>query len=402
MIPSARSAVTTTLRQALFTAAVALPLAVGARAAAQPAEAPPPDTGGGEAPPADTGGGYYHYDDAADLFGYDQPVEVHAGPVPELHVVRRGDTLWDICWFYFNDPWQWPKVWSYNPSITNPHWIYPGDLVRLVPRGMIASVAPLPDDVDGGDDTQPSYEPAPARRLEVSLRQVAFVDREALASSITVAGSVDEKELLATGDVVYLDYPADKPPKVGQRYSVYEPADTVEHPRTGEAVGKYVRILGELEVTSVKKDKRARAVITGSNHEIERGALVGPLVTQLRTVPPARNEVDAQGTIIAMLTNDELVGTGEVVFLDLGEGSGLKVGNRMYVVRRGDAFEEVLGPSSTIGQDDRRFPARALGEVVIVDVGDKVSIGLITLAVQEMGVGDLVMMQKASAGNAAE
>ena len=68
----------------------------------------------------------------------------------------------------------------------------------------------------------------------------------------------------------------------------------------------------------------------------------------------------------------------------------------------GDAFEEVLGPSSTIGQDDRRFPARALGEVVIVDVGDKVSIGLITLAVQEMGVGDLVMMQKASAGNAAE
>ena len=30
-----------------------------------------------------------------------------------------------------------------------------------------------------------------------------------------------------------------------------------------------------------------------------------------------------------------------------------------------------------------------------VDVGEKVSIGLVTLSVQEMGVGDLVMMQKA-------
>ena len=51
--------------------------------------------------------------------------------------------------------------------------------------------------------------------------------------------------------------------------------------------------------------------------------------------------------------------------------------------------------SSQVGQDDRRFPARALGEIVIVEVGEKVSVGLVTLSVQEMGVGDLVMMQKA-------
>src|SRR5690606_32116284 len=36
------------------------------------------------------------------------------GPPPEHHVVRSGDTLWDISWFYFNDPWTWPKVWSFN------------------------------------------------------------------------------------------------------------------------------------------------------------------------------------------------------------------------------------------------------------------------------------------------
>ena len=36
---------------------------------------------------------------------------------------------------------------------------------------------------------------------------------------------------------------------------------------------------------------------------------------------------------------------------------------------------------------------RALGQIVIVDVGDRISVGLVTLSVQEMNIGDLVMMQ---------
>src|SRR5436305_602608 len=32
------------------------------------------------------------------------------GDVPPTHVVKKGDTLWDICRTYFNNPWQWPKV----------------------------------------------------------------------------------------------------------------------------------------------------------------------------------------------------------------------------------------------------------------------------------------------------
>jgi hypothetical protein len=80
------------------------------------------------------------------------------------------------------------------------------------------------------------------------------------------------------------------------------------------------------------------------------------------------------------------------VFIDLGEGSGVEVGNRLYVVRRGDAKPQVMDREA--GQDDRRFPARALGQIVIVEVGKSISIGLVTLSVQEMSVGDSVMMQK--------
>lgn len=51
--------------------------------------------------------------------------------VPPIHVVKKGDTLWDLSGRYYGNPWKWPKVWSYNPQIMNPHWIYPGDQIRM-------------------------------------------------------------------------------------------------------------------------------------------------------------------------------------------------------------------------------------------------------------------------------
>ncbi len=338
---------------------------------------------------AGSGASGYHISGGGGGNNFEPPNTVHNGQVPELHVVRSGDTLWDICWYYFNDPWQWPKIWSYNPQITNPHWIYPGDLVRLLPKGVFST----PQDTKTPDTaaTKPDNLPPPASKLEVGLRQLAFVEKNDLDKSITIDGSVDEKVLMGDGDSVYLSYPPNKPPAVGKRYSIYKPGNPVR--ANGKDVGAYVRIYGTVEVVSVKQDKRARGVIIEANQEIERGLKVGPLVKTYRTVPPQAPEVDVQGNVIAMITADQLIGQGELIMIDLGKSSGIKVGNRMFVVRRGDA----LAPNMTlnVAQDDRRFPARALGEMVIVDVGDNISVGLITLAVMEMGIGDIVMMQKA-------
>jgi len=353
---------------------------------------------------------------------YQGPDTVYSGPVPELHVVRSGDTLWDVCWFYFNDPWQWPKIWSYNAQITNPHWIYPGDLVRLLPRGVFSQEPAVPDPeggtgtgtgsgtgtgtgsgtgagtgsgtgagAGGGAPRPPDPVPAPQRRIESSVTTTAFVEKEDLDRSITIDGAIDEKVLLGVGDDVYLSYPKDRPPEVGKRYSIYVPGRPVKDGKS--EYGSYVHLLGTVQIQSVKDGKRARGRIVEANQEIERGAKVGPLMTRFRNVPPVPPKVDLQGTIVAMLTRDQLIGDkGEVVFVSLGKGTGLEVGNRMYVVRRGDAYPGRM--NNQIGSDDRRFPARALGEIVIVEVGAKVSIGVVTLGVQEMSVGDLVMMQR--------
>ncbi len=336
-------------------------------------------------------GGYYGGDTGSADVPEDEPITVNSGPTPELHVVRKGDTLWDISTYYFSEPWQWPKIWSYNPAITNPHWIYPGDLVRLLPKGVFdqQQTAETPPD-NGGGEPQVDNLPAPSQNRNVGLKQTAFVEKTDLDKSIRVDGGVDEKVLFTTGDSVYLSYPANNPPKVGQRYSIYRPDNNVK--KDGKSVGSYVKIIGTLEVASVKQDKRARGVIVEANQEIERGDKVGPLLKQFKNVTPVPPKVDAQGTIVAMLTKDQLIGRGEVVFIDLGKKSGIEIGNRLFVVRRGDALPKQS--KNTVGQDDRRFPARTLGEVVIVDIGDNVSIGLVTLAVQEMGLGDLVIMQK--------
>ena len=61
-----------------------------------------------------------------------------SGRPPEHHVVKKGDTLTSVCERYFADPWCWPQLWASNPHVTNPHWIFPGDILRL------GSAAPAP------------------------------------------------------------------------------------------------------------------------------------------------------------------------------------------------------------------------------------------------------------------
>jgi len=362
---------------------------------AAPAPQPPvivnvPGAGGGAADgedPEETG--FYAEDPNADWSAKSPQWNTSRhGPVPEHHVVRKGDTLWDISWIYFNNPWVWPKVWSLNPTVTNLHWIYSGDMVRLYARG--EEPVFIEDVGDPVDLTQP-----PAINYDVTLRHIAYVDRDKLKFAGVIEGSVAAKTLLSTGDHVYISY-EEKPPKVGRRYAIYAEQEVVKHPKNKKKVGSYVRILGELTVVSVKKDKRARAVIEDAHDAIERGHLVGPLQRTYRgdNVELTPNEQNRQGVIVAMLTNDHLIGKGQVVFVDLGEEEGVKKGNLLHVVRRGDAYTKLMEPGHNVGLDDPKYPSRSVGRIVIVQVGKHASVGMVLSTELELGIGDFVLMRK--------
>ena len=48
-----------------------------------------------------------------------------------VYTIKSGDTLWEISSKFLKNPFLWPKLWQRNPYITNPHWIYPGNPIRL-------------------------------------------------------------------------------------------------------------------------------------------------------------------------------------------------------------------------------------------------------------------------------
>lgn len=49
------------------------------------------------------------------------------------YTIQKKDTLWDISETFFGDPFFWPKIWSVNPNIYNPHEIVPDVSLKFVP-----------------------------------------------------------------------------------------------------------------------------------------------------------------------------------------------------------------------------------------------------------------------------
>jgi hypothetical protein len=328
------------------------------------------------------------------------------------YTIRSGDTLWNVSQSVMRDARGWPKLWALNPTISNPHWIYPGQVVRLregegmveedeeeAPEGPAARTNPAAS-VSLSAEPRPLV--APPRRSArtgsgrgdvAPLRQLGFVDEGSLRAAGTVNGSVEEKIMLATGDQAYVEFPAGKPPRAGARYSVYEvdSEHPLRSPGSDATLGHLVRVCGDIVVDEVSARNIASGHLVNLAGPVERGYRVGPVIPQLRAVAPRPNRAQVTARIVASVDPRSLIANQMFVILDRGRRDGIETGNRFLVLRQGDGLKRVLESWDTT---DPRFPPYAAAEIVAVDVGDGTTVGWISRGSRELRVGDVADLRR--------
>lgn len=299
-------------------------------------------------------------------------------PIPEEYIVEEGDTLWDISDHFYGEPWRWPTLWALNPHVTNPHWIYPGDVLRLRLGEQINVVA---------DVLQPvSYTIGAQTAAQVSLNE-GFIAEKEMDRVGRLAYSAEHREYLAQNDLVYLTFKDLDKVRIGDQYSVFRVLNDVVHPETEEVLGRKIQVMGVVEVNGMNENV-ARARILRSFHEIERGMYLTPLLDHYRVVSPRQNLIDLGGTIVDALLEIKELGQFNLVFVDRGAKDGVQVGNRFFVMRRGDGFLQLAR------EEDRKLPWEQIGEALVVETRDRTSTAVLTRAALEVRRGDRVVMER--------
>jgi hypothetical protein len=333
----------------------------------------------------------------------------------EVHTVQTGDTLWDLSQRYLGSPWYWPKVWSYNPEIANPHWIYPGNLVRLFPAGeevpsrVEAGVGPAPmelvaeegeisaatelDGVSGEDLVQVtgkiSYQPKASRTVMMQ----GFVTTRELDEAGRIDSSFSEAQMLSSLDTVYVRFKRPADARQGDRYVIFHTVKDVTHPVTGKKVGFLTEFVGTLRVTELS-DRYVTAQIVDAWDVIVRGDLVGPYGERLvEQVVPRRNETEVQGYVVTpMVPYLSLVGEHHYLVVDKGSSDGVQVGNTFTVIRQNDVGGDIFNPAK-VEENERLLPIEHIATCLVTEVKDRTSNCVLTQSVVEVVPGDRVVMK---------
>ncbi len=286
---------------------------------------------------------------------------------PERYVVVKGDTLWDISKRFLNDPWLWPSVWHINPSIRNPHLIYPGDIIVMyIVDGkpyitLDGQAGVVPVEVSGG--TKPRKVPkeyvkpglkvvrlSPTARVSGIHKAIStipmnairpFLDRprvvteDQLDDAPYIVSSYEEHLISGTGNRVYAM-------NIGEPlndYNVVRPGKEYVDPESGDVLGFEAIYLADVRLIKVGKDsdEPTTLVVTNALREVLNNDVLIPYEDheQMFQFTPRSPAIEVKGQIMAVFNGVSQIGQHMIVVLNRGEKDGLAPGHVLAIMRKG-------------------------------------------------------------------
>lgn len=292
-----------------------------------------------------------------------------------VHIVVKGDTLWDISSHYLYDPFVWPQVWSANREIENPHLIYPGQEIVIPEKVMRAAPAPTeptpvmpapePEPVVAQPEPspEPTPEPEPAPEPEPTVEEAKqemilamstygfIIDDDEIGIG-TITSNEENRLLIGPGMKVYVETDKRTSLETDGRYSVVRVFNEIRHPATGKRVGYLARVLGDMRVVDAR-DGLSTAIVGDVYRDIQVGDKVMEHIDYLTWLPREDTSGPAgalTGAIIANPEGKRVLGESDIVFIDLGSDDGLRTGDKLDLVVQKEMVGKILPPEEVLGE----------------------------------------------------
>lgn len=274
---------------------------------------------------------------------------------PDQYTVVKGDTLWGLAGRFLKDPWKWPQIWNMNrDQIRDPHWIYPGDVIRLDrtgdypslslggAAGLAAGVGPEAaasnvvklDPRVRIEPLQASIPTIPGSVIGPFLTQPLVIESGGLDGAPTILALEERRVIVSEGNTLYAD-------RIGMNdgvnWQVFRPGTTFRDPETGEILGFEARYLGDARVRRYGNPSVATALdLTKSREEINRGDRLAPArETSFPSYMPRSPGKPLRGIIMSVDGGVSEVGQYQIVTLNRGSRDGVEVGHVLATYRRG-------------------------------------------------------------------
>ena len=244
------------------------------------------------------------------------------------YTVKRGDTLWDISNRFADSPWQWPQLWHSNRQLTNPHWIYPGQRIRIYQKSWIGEIL-FPESVLPVEEERAEPEPTIFFSYP-SIDSIGYIKAEPPVSAGTIIKVIDDKEMISTDDRVYI-IPADRQTCVpGKQYTVFRTIEDIKDPRGKGTIGIQYYKTGVVRIDSVER-RYALGTVVQSYRTIEIGDRVTPYQPESPDIKLAQSVKGMEAKIVSSEEAASIMGDNTVAFIDRGATHGVKPGQLYHI-----------------------------------------------------------------------